>query len=90
MLDRMVNPVVKRRELDWKDDDNGDKVALNPYPGDPDSTDYATRYIIRREGAGYRLSGEFGHGEDTIGTFASVDEAKEAAQRDADARAGAA
>jgi hypothetical protein len=90
MLDRMVTPVVKRRELDWKDDDDGDKVALNPYPGDPDSTDYATRYIIRRERGGYTVYGEYGHGEDALGTFADIEEAKAAAQRDADERAGAA
>jgi hypothetical protein len=76
------------RTLDWSRDDNGDLVALNPYEGDLESSDYATRYVVRRdENLGFVVSGEYGGVERRLGTFADDEEARGAAQKDADERA---
>jgi hypothetical protein len=77
-----------RRTLEWSRDDNGDLVALNPYEGDLESADYATSYVVRRDqNLGYVVLGEFAGVFTPIGTFADVEEACDAAQRDADERA---
>jgi len=77
-----------RRTLDWSRDDNGDQVALNPYDGDLDSVDYATSYVIRRDPSlGYVVFGEYAGIAQRIGTFPDEEEARDAAQRDADDRA---
>jgi hypothetical protein len=77
-----------RRALHWSRDDNGDQVALNPYEGDLESADYATSYVVRRDQSqGYVVFGEFAGVTQRVGAFADEEEAREAAQRDADERA---
>lgn len=77
-----------RRALHWSRDDNGDRVALNPYEGDLDSADYATSYVVRRDPAsGYVVLGEFAGVAQRLGSYADEAEALDAAQKDADDRA---
>lgn len=77
-----------RRALHWSRDDNGDRVALNPYEGDLESADYATSYVVRRDpGSGYVVLGEFAGVTQRIGSFLDEAEALDAAQKDADERA---
>ena len=77
-----------RRALHWSRDDNGDRVALNPYEGDLESVDYATSYVVRREASsGYVVLGEFAGVAHRIGIFMNEGDALDAAQKDADERA---
>jgi len=84
----MLPEAPVRRALHWSRDDNGDRVALNPYEGDLESADYAASYVVRREsGSGYLVFGEFAGVTQRIGTFMSEGDALDAAQKDADERA---
>ncbi len=77
-----------RRALHWSRDDNGDQVALNPYEGDLESAEYATSYVVRREQAsGYVVYGDFAGVRQRIGSFSDDEQARDAAQKDADDRA---
>lgn len=81
--------MVTPRPLSWIADDDGSLVALNPYPGAPESSDYASRYIVRGdETRGFTTSGEYQDGEATIGSFGDVEDARAAAQSDADQASG--
>lgn len=81
--------MVKPRALSWTVDDDGALTALNPYEGEPESADYASRYVVRGdERTGYVVAGEYAGAESPIGSFDDVEDAKAAAQGDADERAG--
>jgi hypothetical protein len=77
--------MVKPRPLEWMTDDDGSLAALNPYEGIPESADYATRYVVRGAApGGFVVSGEYEDGESELGSFDDIEDAKAAAQADAD------
>jgi hypothetical protein len=81
--------MVKPRALQWIADDDGVLVALNPYPDEGDSSLYATRYLVRRAPiAGYVATADVDGAESPLGTFDDADDARAAAQGDADQNAG--